>query len=289
MPESPGGWLRLSAASDADHADSIAERLSEAGAVAVSLLPNQAEFGAHAATSGDVLEPAPSQMPLWNAVRIQALLPLTANLSALPTLDFDIDFLADEDWSETWRNSFKPMRFGRLVVLPKEPRFESGSRDVALRLDPGLAFGTGSHPSTALCLNWLAGRSLVGQRILDVGAGSGVLAIAAALLGAKTTMGVDHDPQARRAAVENAHANGVALTVLEDLQEIHGHFDVAIANIVANTLCDMAPTLTAHADTIVLSGILEAQTEQVMSAFPAFHFQPPTVQDGWALLAGCHV
>lgn len=228
-------------------------------------------------------------MPLWNAVRVEALLPIAADLSALPALDFNVGFLANEDWSQTWRSGFEPMRFGRLVVLGKEARFKGDSGDVTLRLDPGLAFGTGSHPSTALCLDWLAERSLAEQRIVDVGTGSGLLAIAAALLGAKTVTGIDHDPQARRAAVDNARANGVALTVLDSLRGLGGHFDIAIANIVANTLCDMAPKLTAHADNVVLSGILEAQTDRVMRAFPAFDFQSPVVQDGWALLHGRHV
>ena len=228
-------------------------------------------------------------MPLWKAVRVEALLPVAADLSALPALDFDVDFLADEDWSQTWRSGFEPMRFGRLVVLGKDARFDGSGGDVTLRLDPGLAFGTGSHPSTALCLKWLASRSLVDQRIVDVGTGSGVLAIAAALLGAKTAIGIDHDPQARRAAADNARANGVALTVLDGLRALTGRFDIAVANIVANTLCDMAPKLAAHADNVVLSGLLEAQAARVTSAFPAFRFQPPIVQEGWALLHGRHV
>ena len=292
-------WLRLRVATNAQQAESTAEQLQDAGAVAVSLLPDRvADCSSVGGRRDSVIEPAPCQTPLWDAVLLEALLPLDTDLAALPALDFDVDFLADEDWSETWRRGFGPMRFGRLVVLPKasaqhaRPTLGANNadvgQDVPLRLDPGLAFGTGTHPTTALCLNWLADQALARRRVLDVGTGSGILAIAALLLGAETALGIDHDPQARRAAAQNARDNGIALTVLEDLEQAHGRFDIVLANIVANTLCDLAAALTERAANLVLSGILAAQTERVMRAFPAFDFQSPVVLDGWVLLHGRH-
>ena len=264
--------------------------------MAVSLLPiatdcaNEGEDAALAA----VVEPAPGEMSLWRNVRVEALLPVEADLGALPPHRFELDFLADKDWSATWRRGWAPLRFGRLVVrskgkLGRQRPAKAGGEDVPLRLDPGLAFGTGTHPTTALCLAWLAEQPLCEQRVLDVGSGSGILAIAALLLGAKAAFGVDYDPQALRAAAENARENGVSLPLAASLDQVSGRFDIALANIVANTLCDIAPALTERTETVVLSGILEAQTERVMNAFPALEFQSPIAKDGWVLLVGRHV
>ena len=244
------------------------------------------------------LEPPPQREPLlWNEVRVEALLPLGADLSALP-LDCDIDFMADEDWSETWRRGFGERRFGRLRIVEASCQAAAAPGEATVRLDPGLAFGTGTHPTTALCLDWLAAQDLAGKRVLDVGAGSGILAIAALRLGAAAATAVDHDPQARRACRENAQANGVRLAVadgldavddldtVDDLDAVRGQFDIAVANIVADVLCTMAPDLGERAERIALSGVLERQTEQVQSAFAAFEFAPPAVQEGWVLLSG---
>ena len=272
-------WLRLRVAATASTTDAIGEHLLDAGAVAVSVLPGQ--------DASDVLEPAPGQVAHWHNAQVEALLPIDADLTALPCLDFDIDFLADQDWSQTWRCGFGPMRFGRLIVAPCDSTIPVAANEVAVRLDPGLAFGTGAHPTTALCLDWLARQQLTGRRVLDVGCGSGILAIAAQRLGARSTVAVDHDPQARRATADNAASNGVAFTIKSDLAAIEGHFEVALANIVANTLCELADDLDARADTLALSGILPGQAERVMDAFPRFQFRAPVVKDGWVLLCGC--
>ena len=275
-------WLRLRLATSAEQADGIADRLHEAGALAVSLLPGESSPSA-------ILEPPPEKAPLWRSVRLEALLPPNADLDALPKLAFDVDFLADEDWSQTWQQGFAPMRFGRLVVAHKGCR-PSGNDDVLLRIDPGLAFGTGAHATTALCLEWLAAHPLDGKRVLDVGAGSGILAIAALRQGARSCLAVDHDPQARRATRDNARENDVEVHIAAQLDEAQGRFDVVLANIVADTLCELAPALCARAEVLVLSGILPAQAERVEAAFsetdPSIEFLAPAVKDGWALLCG---
>ena len=270
-------WLRLRVRAAAG-ANAIGEQLLAAGAVAVSVLPGP--------DAQDVLEPAPGEAPHWHSTQIEALLPIDADVTALPRLDFDIDFLADQDWSQAWRCGFGPMRFGRLVVMPQDGTTHLAAHEVVVGLDPGLAFGTGTHPTTALCLDWLAQQRLAGLRVLDVGCGSGILAIAAQRLGATRTVAVDHDPQARQATADNAKRNRVAVTIKSDLATVEGRFDVALANIVANTLCEMAPDLHARADKLVLSGILPGQAERVMGAFPGFQFQVPVVKDGWVLLRG---
>ena len=278
-------WLHVRAQAPGAVAEHMGDCLHDAGAVAVSLLPaDPNDLGA--------LEPPPQREPLlWNEVRVEALLPLGADLSALP-LDCDIDFMADEDWSETWRRGFGERRFGRLRIVEASCSADAAPGQATVRLDPGLAFGTGTHPTTALCLDWLAAQDLAGKRVLDVGAGSGILAIAALRLGAAAAAAVDHDPQARRACRENAQANGVRLAVVDDLDAVddldtvRGKFDIAVANIVADVLCAMAADIGKCAERIALSGVLERQTEQVHSAFAAFEFAPPAVQEGWVLLSG---
>lgn len=272
-------WLHVRAQAPGAVAEHVGDCLHDAGAVAVSLLP---------ADPNDLsaLEPPPQREPLlWNEVRVEALLPLGADLSALP-LDCDIDFMADEDWSETWRRGFGERRFGRLRIVEASCQADAAPGQATVRLDPGLAFGTGTHPTTALCLDWLAAQDLAGKRVLDVGAGSGILAIAARRLGAAAATAVDHDPQARRACRENAQANGVRLAVVDGLDPVRGKFDIAVANIVADVLCAMAADIGERAERIALSGVLERQTEQVQSAFAAFEFAPPAVREGWVLLSG---
>ena len=272
-------WLHVRAQAPGAVAEHVGDRLHDAGAVAVSLLPaDPNDLGA--------LEPPPQREPLlWNEVRVEALLPLGADLSALP-LDCDIDFMADEDWSETWRRGFGERRFGRLRIVEASCRANTAPGEATVRLDPGLAFGTGAHPTTALCLDWLAAQDLAGKRVLDVGAGSGILAIAALQLGAAAATAVDHDPQARRACRENALANGTALAVVADLDAVRGEFDIAVANIVADVLCAMATDIGERTERIALSGVLERQTQQVQSAFAAFEFAPPAVREGWVQLSG---
>ena len=301
-------WLRLRVTTSPDCAESTERRLRAAGAVALSLLPVESAAGVLEPSAGEregpaprklepsageregraprTIEPFPDAPPLWDSVGIEALFPVDCDLAALRGLGAAADFVADQDWSETWRQGFGPMRFGRLLVLPRDDPRPPATDTCTIRMDPGLAFGTGQHPTTAMCLDWLGRTPLVGKRVLDVGCGSGILAIAAARLGAAAVVAVDHDPQARQATRDNARANGVGLTVLDDVAGAEGGYQIALANIVANTLRDMAPDLARRAHTLVLSGVLSDQVDEVVAAYPGVRFDPPGIRDGWTLLVG---
>lgn len=218
--------------------------------------------------------------------------------SALPGADaliFSAREVADEDWLRRWQEGVEPMRFGpRLWVRPAGKPLPAGAaRDaVIVDLDPGLAFGTGTHPSTALCLDWLAAAALAGRHLLDYGCGSGILAIAALKLGAGRATAVDVDPQALIATRDNAARNGVAdrIEVLapEQLPESL-RVDALVANILANPLVALAPRLALHLRTggkLALAGLLPNQRERIVCAYRRwFDFEPPAVRDGWLRLS----
>jgi ribosomal protein L11 methyltransferase len=211
--------------------------------------------------------------------------------------------LADRVWEREWLKDFRPMRFGqRLWICPGgqqppadldlSPHPSSGSAPCIIHLDPGLAFGTGTHPTTALCLEWLDAVSLQGMRIIDYGCGSGILAIAALKLGAAEALAVDIDPQALTATIDNAQRNEVLdrLTVqsVNDMQ--NASCDVLLANILAEPLEKLAPTLAAMVDRqghLVLSGLLRVQAERVAAHYaPWFDMAAPAVHDEWVRLEG---
>ncbi|MCY3838381.1 MAG: 50S ribosomal protein L11 methyltransferase [Gammaproteobacteria bacterium] len=276
-------WMRVSASATAELADDLAVRLTTAGALAVSLAPGRD-------SADDVLEPAPDATPMWDTVQVEGLFGIEADLSLLAGIDIDVEFLADRNWSETWRDGIEPLRFGRLVVVPRTSPFQPCPDDVAVRLDPGLAFGTGTHATTALCLERLARTPLEGKRVLDVGSGSGILAIAAARLGA-AAVAVDHDPQARRATLENSQVNGVEIEIESRLDAVDSSFDVVLANLVAGTIRGLAGAFSdrvAPGGELLLSGILARQVEWVVDAYSKqeFRFEVPTYRDGWAMLRG---
>ena len=256
------------------------------------------------ADAGDepLLEPAPGTTPLWHSVRLRALFPetpeppvLAATVAAvlgLPAAAVRIEHLADRVWEREWLKDFRPMRFGqRLWVCPAGQRPLEGT-SIVLELDPGLAFGTGTHATTALCLEWLDARPLAGLRLLDYGCGSGILALAALKLGAAGATAFDIDPQALLATRENAAKNGLAgrIAILSEAQDIARPFDLVLANILAGPLIDLAPQLAAYCrpgGAIALAGLLVHQADEVAQAYrPWFDIEISAERDGWTLLSG---
>ena len=272
-------------------------------------------FNRHGATSvtlsdaGDdpVLEPGPGETPLWAATRIcglfsadtdfeklEAGLLAAFHLAELPP--HHVENLADCVWEREWLRDFGPMKFGeRLWITPGDSHVEQDDA-VIIRLDPGLAFGTGTHATTALCLDWLDSLPLSGKSMLDYGCGSGVLAIAALKLGCLAATAMDVDPQAVVATSQNAEINEVAgqLVVCAQAGEIEGEFDVVVANILAGPLVEFAESITSRLTgrgMLALSGVLCEQAESVMAAYsPWIEFDEPAFreQDGqtWSRLMG---
>lgn len=264
-------------------------------------------LGALAVTYSDerddaVLEPAPGEVRLWPATRLSALfdpaldaaqmrVELARQLGLAPEA-IASETVADRQWEREWLRDFHAMRFGRrLWVSPHhEPVDAAGA--VVLRLDPGLAFGTGTHPSTALCLEWLDAHLQPGARVIDYGCGSGILAIAAALLGAAAVDACDIDPQALAATRGNAAANGVAarIRVHEDPEGPLAPCDMAVANIIAGTLIALAPRLSSlvrSGGTLLLAGVLDEQADVVAAVFtPWFDMRRAGERAGWVALAG---
>jgi ribosomal protein L11 methyltransferase len=264
-----------------------------------------------------VLEPGPGETPLWLRTRItglfdadtdldifRAALANELGLERLPP--HDVETLKDRAWELEWLKDFGPMRFGdRLWIVPSGAAAEAPPTGAAVagkpppavvHLDPGLAFGTGTHPTTALCLEWLDGAALRGKTMLDYGCGSGVLAIAAIKLGAAAATAMDIDPQAVDATRRNAADNGVAerLTVVGSDAQIEGKFDVIVANILAGPLLDFADSITSRLSRggmLALSGVLCEQAHEVRAAYaPWIEFDKPASreQDGqtWSRLTG---
>ena len=270
-----------------------------------SLLENEPVLALTMTDDADdpVLEPGVGETPLWPSVCVTALFsgdtsvePLTRMLSLVPGVDWphQVSFrkFEDEQWERVWLDRFKPMQFGAgLWIIPGEAEVPASAK-YALRLDPGLAFGTGTHPTTHLCLEWMDGHDFGAESVVDYGCGSGVLGITAAIKGAKTVDCVDNDPQALIATVDNAKRNEVEDTIksMTPEQFTPQLADVVLANILAGPLIELAPRLSASlrpGGSLVLSGILEEQAEEVEKAYMAdFPGLQKKVLDGWVLLTG---
>jgi ribosomal protein L11 methyltransferase len=265
------------------------------------------EFGALAVSYTDqrddpILEPAPGEFRLWPHSRLQALFPfetspqeLVAGLShvlRVASNRLTIETLADRVWEREWLRDFHPMCFGRrLWVAPHHAHVHTEDA-VIVRLDPGLAFGTGTHATTAMCLAWLDEHAAAGQLAIDYGCGSGVLAVAAVKLGAREALAFDIDPQALTATRDNATANGVEaqVRVVDSDAALPPGADIVLANILCGPLCELAPRFAAlcrPGGKIVLAGLLTSQSDEVARAHaPWFDIAPFASRDGWTALAG---
>ena len=294
-------WLQLALNLHAQQQERVEAALEDLGALAITLQDADVDTPDERA----IFEPGVGETPLWKEIVLQALFNADADRAGLthalhelvPELApdrFRFHVVEDADWTRAWMDAFQPMRFGRrLWIYPWniEPP-AAGSDEVIVRLDPGLAFGTGTHPTTALCLEWLDAADLAGKTVIDYGCGSGVLAIAALKLGAAHVVGVDNDPQALAASRDNAQRNGVATAL-----ELHApeqcpaqQAAVLVANILAGALHDLAPLFAqrvAPGGDVVLSGILREQDRELLARYAEwFDDLRVDARDGWVRISG---
>ena len=249
-----------------------------------------------------VLEPLPGETPLWPEIRLRALFPVATDprmaaatlmvVLALPAAAICAESIADRSWEREWLRDFRPMRFGQRLWICPGGQLPSEAGATVLEFDPGLAFGTGAHATTAMCLEWLDGCPLSTLRVLDYGCGSGILALAALKLGARSACACDIDAQALAATRENARRNGLLdrLEVLPAGAELAGPFDLVLANILAGPLRQLAPEmgrLCRPGGRLLLAGLLDAQAAEVTDAYrPCFDIETAARRDGWVALAG---
>lgn len=291
-------WLQLKFQAPSALAEELADRLTEAGALAVTLRDSEDE---------PLYEPGPGDTPLWSRTRVEGLFAADADIPAViehlhaqsggeSVRDYSVEPLADQAWERVCLDQFKPLCFGDALCICPTWLTPPDDARVTLFLDPGLAFGTGTHPTTALCLEWLAQHPPAGLTVIDYGCGSGILALAAAKLGARAVYATDHDPQALTATRANAEKNGLQallhtltpeqLAALEPTLKV----DVLLANIVAQPLIALAPLFAQHVRAggrIVLSGILEHQADALIDAYhPWFAMAEQVQREDWALLEG---
>ena len=286
-------WLQLKINSSREQAATIEPALVKAGALSVTLKDNADE---------PILEPALGETPLWRETQIIALFEADVNTQAVdqqvqPSLGAEDqsrwEQLEDKDWSRAWMDDYHPIQCGeRLWICPswtKPPVADA----INLMLDPGLAFGTGTHPTTFLCLQWLDQLDCQNKHVVDYGCGSGILGIAALLLGAQSAMGVDIDPQALLATQDNAERNQLhtdLFPVYLPQKAPSQQADIVLANILAGPLVELAATITNHllpGGQLCLSGVLTIQAEQVQAAYrPWIDFDPVATNQEWCRLTG---
>lgn len=288
-------WLQLRIDTDRSNSDALEDALLAAGAVSVTLQDN---------ANQPILEPAVGETPLWDQLRVTALFDAqtdtkqavadaaTALGSDLPTFRWEL--IEDKDWERAWMEHFEPIRFGKRLWVCPSWKTPPDNTAVNLMLDPGLAFGTGTHPTTALCLRWLDAQNLEGKTIIDYGCGSGILGIAALLLGADTVLAVDNDPQALTATHDNAKRNKIdpnrITTYLPEQLPKHCKADIVVANILAGPLIELAPLiadLTRNGGQLALSGIIDTQITTLTNHYSHwFTLETPEVDQQWVRLSG---
>lgn len=292
------GWQSVSFLTDASHAEPICDALLEAGALSASIEDADAGTPDEQPLFG---EPGSVPSSGWTHSRIVALLEPDADIDALlaeavaaiglkEVRAYGVETVEEQNWVQLTQSQFDPIRVSeRLWIVPSWHETPDPAA-VNLILDPGMAFGTGSHPTTRLCLEWLERNVSEGCSVLDYGCGSGILAIAAARLGAARVAGVDIDPQAVEAARSNAERNGVVALFADSAQPVAGEYDVVVANILSNPLRVLAPAICAHVRSgglLALSGILREQAEEIMAIYAQWlPMQVADMREDWVCLAG---
>ncbi|MGL4764742.1 MAG: 50S ribosomal protein L11 methyltransferase [Aeromonas sp.] len=286
-------WIQIRINATAKTADKVSNMLLGRGAQAVTFMD---------AKDVPVYEPMPGETPLWGETEVMGL--FDAETDPAPTIAFfqqifgenvgyKVEQLEDKDWVREWMDHFHPMQFGERLWICPSWRDVPNPDAVNVMLDPGLAFGTGTHPTTALCLQWLDGLDLAGKTVVDFGCGSGILGIAALKLGAARVIGIDIDPQAIQASRDNAARNGVADQIelylpADQPQDVEA--DVVVANILAGPLRELAPLIAGHGKAgslMALSGVLESQAPELETIYGQwFEMDPTAVKEEWCRLSG---
>lgn len=286
-------WIQIRINATAKTADKVSNMLLGRGAQAVTFMD---------AKDVPVYEPMPGETPLWGETEVMGL--FDAETDPAPTIAFfqqifgenvgyKVEQLEDKDWVREWMDHFHPMQFGERLWICPSWRDVPNPDAVNVMLDPGLAFGTGTHPTTALCLQWLDGLDLSGKTVVDFGCGSGILGIAALKLGAARVIGIDIDPQAIQASRDNAARNGVADQIelylpADQPQDVEA--DVVVANILAGPLRELAPLIAGHGkpgSLMALSGVLESQAPELETIYGQwFEMDPTAAKEEWCRLSG---
>lgn len=293
-------WLELKVTVRAEQQAQLESALEDLGALSVTLSDADVDTPDERA----IFEPGVGETPLWQSLVLQALFAadtdragllhaLTDLVGGLAPEQLIFSDIADQEWTRVWMDQFHPMQFGqRLWIYPWNIEPPTDANLVVVRLDPGLAFGSGTHPTTAMCLEWLDGAELAGKHVIDFGCGSGVLAIAALKLGAAHVSGVDNDAQALEASRDNAGRNGVSekmdLYLPQHFPQVQA--DVLIANILAGPLADLAPVFAAHTapgGRLALSGILRGQETELLERYAEwFDALQATYREDWVRIEG---
>ena len=285
-------WQQLTIATSQELATQFETLLENLGALSVTMTDGADQ---------PIYEPPLNSTPLWQHVSVTGLFEEQHDLSGAEDYfkqhisdhrawQTNIERLEDQVWERVWLENFQPIKFGENFWVCSTEHDIPEPQATVLRLDPGLAFGTGTHPTTALCLDWLANHKLQDISIVDFGCGSGILAIAGLLLGAKSAIGIDIDPQALTATLSNAEQNQVLdkIQVYDAQQYPRKPESIVIANILAEPLISLSDDISALVKPggyLLLSGILSEQTEQVMQAYlDDFIFSAPVIRDNWACL-----
>ncbi|SJN58491.1 50S ribosomal protein L11 methyltransferase [Vibrio ruber] len=289
-------WIQIKLNANNDNAETIGDMLMEdTGALSVTFLD---------AKDTPVFEPLPGETRLWGDTDVLALYDAEADTDTIvaqikasqllpESFSYKVEQIEDKDWEREWMDNFHPMKFGsRLWICPSWKEIPDPDA-VNVMLDPGLAFGTGTHPTTALCLEWLEGLDLSGKTVIDFGCGSGILAIAAIKLGAKQVIGVDIDPQALLASKDNAQRNGVENQLevyLPQNQPDNLSADIVVANILAGPLKELSPviqSLVRPGGQLAMSGVLETQAEDVANFYRnQFDIDPIIENNEWCRISG---
>lgn len=287
-------WLQLKINTQAERAETIGEMLSANGAQAVTFVD---------AKDTPMYEPKPGEVMLWPDTQVVGLFDAEQDMQVVVQrleqanvlgkgFAYKLDQLEDKDWERQWMDNFHPMRFGERLWICPSWREVPDPDAVNVLLDPGLAFGTGTHPTTALCLRWLEGMPLAGKTVVDFGCGSGILGIAALKLGAARVVGIDIDPQALQASLANAQRNGVGDNIELYLPQHQPELfaDVVVANILAGPLCELQEVITAYCKPggyLAMSGILDTQADDIAAIYAKdFVMQANAIEGEWARVSG---